>query len=333
MTSVVDKYRRPIKDLRISVTDRCNFRCPYCMPAEIFGERYSFLDKSKTLSFEEIVRLAQIFVSLGVKKVCLTGGEPLIRRNLQDLVSMLSEIPGIDDLTLTTNGYFLAEKAKDLKNAGLHRVTVSLDSIHDEVFQQMNGRGYKIQRVLDGIKEADHVGLSPIKINVVVQKGVNDFTVVDTARYFKESGYIVRFIEYMDVGNINGWKLEHVVSAQQILDMINAEMPLQPLEKNHVGEVAERYRYKDGIGEIGIIASVSKPFCRDCSRTRVSSDGKLYTCLYAGLGHNLRDMMRSGMRDDELRDVISGVWIAREDRYSEDRNVPNRRIEFLKKNI
>ena len=289
-----DKFGRPVRDLRVSVTDKCNFRCPYCMPAEIYGGRYEFLPKSELLTFEEIARLAGIFVELGVKKIRLTGGEPLVRNGLEKLVARLSAIHGIEDLTLTTNGYLLAQKAQVLRDAGLGRLTVSLDSLNDEVFKAMNGRGYGTERVLEGIRRAEEVGFSPIKINSVVQRGVNDHSVVELARRFKGTGHIVRFIEYMDVGNLNGWKLDHVVSADEIAEMINAEMPLEPVESNYKGEVALRYRYRDGGGEIGIIASVTKPFCGDCTRARLSTDGRLYTCLFASQGTDFRGPMRSG---------------------------------------
>ena len=314
---VKDKLGRPVRDLRISVTDRCNFRCPYCMPAEIYGERYQFLERSELLDFEEIARLAAIFAQLGVNKLRLTGGEPLVRNGLERLVGLLSGVDGIDDLTLTTNGYLLAQQAQALKDAGLQRITVSLDSLDEEVFKAMNGRNYGTERVLEGIAAAEKVGLSPIKINAVVQKGVNDHTVVDLARHFKGTGHIVRFIEYMDVGNLNGWKMDHVTPASEIVGMINAEMPLEPVEANYLGEVANRYRYADGSGEIGVIASVTQPFCGDCTRARLSTDGKLFTCLFASQGTDLRGPIRDGASDDQLRGIIAGIWRLREDRYSE----------------
>ena len=316
---ITDIMGRPMRDLRISVTDRCNFRCPYCMPAEIFGESYQFLPKEDILSFEEIARLARIFAELGVNKLRLTGGEPLLRVDLHLLVGMLADIEGIDDLTLTTNGYLLPQQAQQLKDAGLQRVTVSLDTLDDEIFQQMDGRGFGTQRVLLGIKRAAAAGLAPIKINAVVQKGVNDHTVVDLARYFKGTGHIVRFIEYMDVGNRNGWKWDQVVPAAEIIRRIDEEMPLEPLESAYGGEVALRYRYLDGDGEIGVIASVTQPFCGDCTRARISTDGKIYTCLFASNGVSLRDPMRQGATDHDLRDLITGVWGRRIDRYSEER--------------
>ena len=314
---VQDKFGRAIRDLRISVTDRCNFRCPYCMPAEIYGGKYKFLPKAELLTFEEIARLTKILVGLGVTKVRLTGGEPLVRNGVEHLVSLLADINNLQDLTLTTNGYLLASKAQAFKDAGLRRITISLDSLDDQIFQKMNGRGYGVKRVLDAIKKAESVGLSPIKINAVVQKRVNDHTIVDLARYFKGTGHIVRFIEYMDVGNLNGWKLDQVMAADEIVEMVHLEMPLELIEANYRGEVALRYRYQDGGGEIGIIASVTKPFCGDCTRLRLSTDGKLYTCLFAGKGTDLRGPIREGANDADLNDLITGVWRRRVDRYSE----------------
>ena len=316
---IADKFGRPLRDLRISVTDRCNFRCTYCMPAEIFGESYQFLPKDEILTFEEITRLGRIFAELGVNKLRITGGEPLLRTDLHRLIAMLSEIAGVEDITLTTNGYLLAQQAQQLKDAGLQRVTVSLDTLDDEIFKQMNGRGFSAQRVLQGIEKAAEVGLAPIKINAVVQKGVNDHTVVGLARYFKGTGHIVRFIEYMDVGNRNGWKWDQVVPASEIIRLIDAEMPLEPLDPNYQGEVAMRYRYQDGPGEVGVIASVTQPFCGDCTRARLSTDGKIYTCLFASNGLSLRDHLRAGASDADLRDLISGIWSRRVDRYSEER--------------
>ena len=315
----LDKFGRPMRDLRISVTDRCNFRCPYCMPAEIFGESYQFLPKAEILSFEEIARLARIFVGLGVNKLRITGGEPLLRIDLHRLVAMLSAIEGVEDLTLTTNGYLLAQQAQQLKDAGLQRITVSLDTLDENIFKTMNGRGHGPRRVLQGIERAAASGLSPIKINSVVQKGVNDNTIVDLARHFKGTGHVLRFIEYMDVGNRNGWKWDEVVPAAEIIQRIDAEMSLEPLESSYRGEVAMRYRYRDGEGEVGVIASVTQPFCGDCTRSRLSTDGTIYTCLFASRGTSLRDPMRAGASDEELRDLIAGVWGKRVDRYSEER--------------
>ena len=309
-----------MRDLRISVTDRCNFRCTYCMPAEIFGESYQFLPKEEILSFEEIARLARIFVGLGVNKLRITGGEPLLRIDLHRLVAMLAAIEGVEDLTLTTNGYLLAQQAQQLKDAGLKRVTVSLDTLDEDIFKKMNGRGFGSRRVLQGIERAAATGLSPVKINAVVQKGVNDGTIVDLARYFKGTGHILRFIEYMDVGNRNGWKWDEVVPAAEIIQRIDAEMPLEPVESSYRGEVAMRYRYyRDGEGEVGVIASVTQPFCGDCTRSRLSTDGSIYTCLFASRGLSLKDPLRAGASDVELRDIIAGVWGKRVDRYSEER--------------
>ena len=316
---ITDLFGRPLRDLRISVTDRCNFRCPYCMPAEIFGEAYEFLPKDEILTFEEISRLAALFVDAGVNKLRITGGEPLLRVDLFKLIAQLAATPGADDITLTTNGYLLAKQATLLSEAGLDRITVSLDSLDDEVFKQMNGRGFGTRRVLDGIGRASDAGLNPVKINAVVQKGVNDHTLVDLARHFKGSGHIVRFIEYMDVGNRNGWKLDEVVSAAEIVSMIDAELPLEPAEPNYLGEVANRWRYRDGSGEIGVIASVTQPFCANCTRARLSTDGKLYTCLFATDGVDLRGPMRQGASDADLADIIAGAWRVRRDRYSEER--------------
>ncbi len=316
---ITDQFGRPMRDLRISVTDRCNFRCPYCMPAEIFGEAYEFLPKEEILSFEEIARLARCFAKLGVNKIRITGGEPLLRMDLHLLIAMLADIDGVEDLTLTTNGYLLAQQAQQLKDAGLKRVTVSLDALDDETFKIMNGRGFGTRRVLLGIERAAAAGLSPIKINAVVQKGVNDHAVVELARHFKGTGHIVRFIEYMDVGNRNGWKLDEVIPASEIVRRIDEEMPVEPVDSGYRGEVASRYRYRDGEGEVGVISSVSEPFCGDCTRSRLSTDGKIYTCLFATNGVSLRDPMRAGASDDELRDLISQIWGKRVDRYSQDR--------------
>ncbi|WP_420631293.1 GTP 3',8-cyclase MoaA [Candidatus Leptofilum sp.] len=315
--AIVDKFGRPVRDLRISVIDKCNFRCPYCMPAEIFGADYNFLNKDELLTDDEIVRLATLFAQLGVTKFRLTGGEPLIRPNLPALVARLAQIPGIEDLALTTNAYYLPKQAQALKEAGLHRLTISLDSLDNEVFQVLNGRRATVERVLQGLEAAEAAGFTNMKINCVVKKGVNDHTLVDLARYFKDSGHIVRYIEYMDVGNLNGWKLDDVVTAEEILAMIDAEMPLEPVPPNYEGEVANRYRYLDGEGEIGIIASVTKPFCGDCTRARLSSAGEYYTCLFAHKGTDLRAPLRAGASDDEMLQRIGGVWQRRTDRYSE----------------
>jgi cyclic pyranopterin phosphate synthase len=302
------------------------------MPAEVYGERYQFLPKSEILTFEEITRLVKVFVGLGVTKVRLTGGEPLVRQGVEKLVAMLSNLNGVNDLTLTTNGYLLAQQAQALKDAGLRRITVSLDSLDSEVFKRMNGRGYGPERVLEGIRKAEEVCLSPIKINAVVQRGVNDHTIVDLARHFKSTGHIVRYIEYMDVGNLNNWKSQDVVPAAEVVERINAAFPIEPADRSYRGEVAERWRYKDGSGEIGVIASVTKPFCGDCTRARLSTDGKLFTCLFASVGKDLRGPLRAGASDEDLRDIITGTWQKRVDRYSEERfaaaSRPRRKIEM-----
>jgi cyclic pyranopterin phosphate synthase len=316
-TSLKDSLGRILRDLRISVTDRCNFRCPYCMPAEIYGERYHFLPKDTVLTFEEIDRLARLFVGLGVRKLRLTGGEPLLRQDVERLVSMLSGIDGLEDLSMTTNGSLLPQKAQALKDAGLQRITVSMDSLDDDVFKQMSGRNFLPRHALEGIRAAEEAGLSPIKINCVVQKGVNDHTIVELAKHFKGTGHIVRYIEFMDVGTLNKWDLGQVVPAREVVERISAEMPLEPVDRNYPGEVANRYRYVDGTGEIGVIASVTQPFCQDCTRGRLSAEGELVTCLFADGGTDLKGPMRAGASDDDLVDVITGVWQRRQDRYSE----------------
>ena len=316
--SLRDALGRPLRDLRISVTDRCNFRCVYCMPKEVFGKDYAFLERKALLTFEEITRIARVFSGLGIEKVRLTGGEPLVRRNLEHLIAMLSEIPGLD-LTLTTNGSLLAKKAAALKAAGLKRVTVSLDALDDATFMQMNDVDFPVAKVLEGIDVAAAAGLNPIKINMVVKRGVNEHGIVPMARFFRERGHILRFIEYMDVGHTNGWRMDDVVSAREIVETISAEMPLQQADPNYTGEVAERWRYRDGSGEIGVIASVTQAFCRDCTRARISTEGKLYTCLFATEGHDLRSLLRGGATDEEIAAAIRGVWSRRADRYSEIR--------------
>ena len=331
-TPVLDRFQRPLRDLRISVTDRCNFRCPYCMPAEIYGERYQFLPRESLLTFEEITRLTGILVKLGVTKVRITGGEPLVRADVDGLIAMLSAVPGVDDLAMTTNAYLLPQFAQKLWDAGLRRITISLDSLDEEVFRTMNGRNFGTERVLEGIAAADEVGFSPIKINAVVQRGVNDHTVVDLARFAKERGYIVRFIEYMDVGTLNGWKMDDVVPADEIIARISAEMPLEPLDANYTGEVANRFRFSDGEGEIGVIASVTQPFCGDCSRMRLSPEGQLVTCLFATSGTDLRTHLRSDATDDEIEETVRGIWSGRDDRYSEIRTMftdePRKKVEM-----
>ena len=314
--TATDRFSRPMRDLRISVTDRCNFRCTYCMPKEIYGEAYEFTPRAQLLTYEEIVRLTRLFARHGVRKLRVTGGEPLVRSNLDRLIGLLSTVPEVEDLTLTTNGYLLAAQAQALKEAGLKRVTVSLDSLDEEVFGKMNGQGFKVGRVLEGIEAAGAAGLSPIKVNCVVQKGVNDHTMVDLARYFKGTGHIVRFIEYMDVGNLNGWRLDEVAPAGEIVARIDAEFPLEPAGPNYFGEVAGRYRYLDGTGEIGVISSVTQPFCSTCTRARLSPQGELFTCLFGAKGKDLRGPLRDGATDEELAGIIEGVWRTRTDRYS-----------------
>src|SRR5215216_3589416 len=311
-----DTLHRPLRDLRVSITDRCNFRCVYCMPKEVYGRDYAFLPRRDLLTFEEIARLARVFAGLGVEKIRLTGGEPLIRREVDRLVGMLAEIPGLD-LTLTTNGAVLAQKAQALKDAGLRRITVSLDSLDDEVFRAMNDVDFPVEHVLAGIEAAAAAGLAPVKVNMVVRRGLNEDSVLPMARYFRETGHTLRFVEYMDVGHTNGWRLDDVVPAAELVASIDAELPLGPVEPAYRGEVARRWRYRDGGGEIGLLASVTQPFCGDCTRARVSADGKLYTCLFALRGHDLRAVLRSGASDDELSRAVGDVWRVREDRYSE----------------
>jgi len=312
-----DTLARPMRDLRISVMDRCNFRCPYCMPRETYHDKYQFLRTAERLSFDEIVRLARLFAPLGVRKLRLTGGEPLLRANLPDLICDLTSVPGIEDVALTTNGVLLAQHAAELKAAGLKRITVSLDSTDPAVFARMSGGLGAIEDVLDGIEHARRAGLDPIKINTVVQRGINDHTVLDLVERFRGTGVIVRFIEYMDVGNRNHWQPELVVPSKELAARISERWPLEPLERNYRGEVAERYGFKDGQGEVGFISSVTQPFCGDCSRARLSSDGVFYTCLFATHGTSLRDVMRSGASDEELTELIRNVWLNRTDRYSE----------------
>ena len=314
--SVVDRFGRPIRDLRISVTDRCNFRCVYCMPKEVFGRDYQFLERSELLTFEEIERTARVFVGLGVHKVRITGGEPLVRRNIETLIGLLAAIPGLE-IALTTNGSLLVKKAKALRDAGLTRITVSLDSLDDAVFRAMNDVDFPVQRVLDGIDAAATAGFAPIKINVVLKRSVNEDGILPLLRYFRDRDHIVRFIEYMDVGTTNGWRLDDVVPAKEIVARIDSEMPLVPVDPAYRGEVANRYRYRDGSGEIGIIASVTQPFCADCTRARISAEGRLYTCLFATEGHDLRALLRGGASDAEIADAIASIWSIRSDRYSE----------------
>ena len=327
-----DRFGRPLHDLRISVTDRCNFRCTYCMPKELFGANYRFMPRSELLSFEEITRLAEIFAAHGVRKIRLTGGEPLLRQGLENLIRMLSAVAGIEDLTLTTNGSLLTlDRARRLRAAGLERLTVSLDAIDDTVFSSMNDVGFSVEPVLKSIEDADKAGLAPIKINMVVKRGVNDHEILPMAERFRGSGHIVRFIEYMDVGNTNGWRMDDVVSAREIVDAIGRVHPLRAVEPNYRGEVARRWRYVDGAGEIGVIASVTQPFCGACSRARLSAEGRLYTCLFANTGFDLRDLVRSGASDEALSAAIGSRWRRRDDRYSELRSShtpPQSRIEM-----
>jgi len=314
----IDKQNRPLRDLRISITDRCNFRCVYCMPKELFGRDYAFLPREKILRFEEIAKLARIFSALGVEKVRITGGEPLLRKEVEKLIAMLAEIQNLD-ITLTTNGAHLAEKAQALKQAGLQRITVSLDSLDDTVFRAMNDVDFPVAQVLSGIDMAACVGLFPIKINAVIKRGVNDNSILPLARAFRGTGHILRFIEYMDVGHSNGWRMDDVVSASEIIKTIRSEIPIEPIDPNYKGEVADRFRYCDGSGEIGIIASVTQPFCADCHRVRLSADGHLFTCLFATEGHDLLGLLRSGANDEQIINFIVSVWQNRNNRYSEMR--------------
>jgi cyclic pyranopterin phosphate synthase len=312
-----DTFSRPIRDLRISVMDRCNFRCPYCMPRETFHAKYRFLGSGERLSFDEIVRVARLFVQLGVRKLRLTGGEPLLRANLADLVGDLTAIPGVEDVALTTNGVLLAQHAAELKAAGLNRVTVSLDSLDPAVFTRMSGGLGSVEEVLQGLAHARRAGLAPIKVNAVIQRGINDDTVLDLVEHFRGTDVIVRFIEYMDVGNRNEWRADLVVPSKELLARIGARWPLEPLKGNYRGEVSRRYRFTDGRGEIGFISSVTQPFCGSCTRARLSSDGILYTCLFATRGTSLRDELRGGASDAHLLERIRTVWLGRADRYSE----------------
>jgi cyclic pyranopterin phosphate synthase len=314
-----DTRGRALHDLRISVTDRCNFRCVYCMPRAVFGPDHAFLPRGELLTFEEITRLTAAFARLGVEKVRLTGGEPLVRRELPTLVRMLAAVPRVRDLTLTTNGVLLPRHASELKEAGLHRVTISLDADDDDTFGRMNDARAPVSQVLAGMAAAEEAGLGPVKINMVVKRGWNEHAILSMARRFRGTGRVLRFIEYMDVGHTNGWRLDDVVTADEILAAVSAEFPVEPIPPAYSGEVATRYRYTDGGGEIGIIASVSRPFCGDCTRARLSADGQLYTCLFATSGHDLRAVIRDGATDAELEAALAGIWAARDDRYSEIR--------------
>jgi GTP 3',8-cyclase len=320
MNTVSDQFGRGLRDLRISVTDRCNFRCCYCMPRDVFGTDFPFMDSSELLSFEEIVRVTTVFAALGVQKLRLTGGEPLLRHGIERLVEQLAGIDGVDDVAMTTNGSLLAKKASSLRDAGLTRVTVSLDSLDADTFRAMSDVKIPLARVVEGIAAAADAGLSPVKVNTVVKRGMNDGQgILDLAAFGREHGYIVRFIEFMDVGATNGWQLDAVVPAAEIVEAINAVWPIEPVDPSYVGEVAARYRYLDGAGEVGVITSITQPFCGTCTRARLSAKGELYTCLFSSLGHDLRALLRDGAGDDEIEKRITGIWQARTDRYSAQR--------------
>lgn len=333
LNGIYDTLGRTLRDLRISVTDRCNFRCTYCMPKEVFGADFAFLPHDDLLSFEEIVTLAKVFVKAGVRKLRITGGEPLLRRDLDHLIGMLAAIPDVEDIALTTNGSLLTPKrAKQLKDAGLNRVTISLDSLRDEVFMAMNDVRFPVKKVLEAVEAAEQAGLTPVKINMVVKRGVNEEDVVEMARHFRGTSTIVRFIEYMDVGNSNGWRLDDVVSASEILSKIHALWPLESIPPRVKGEVATRYVYEDGQGEIGVIGSVTRAFCGTCTRARLSPEGELFTCLFAGKGHDFRERLRRGDSEDELFDYLISIWHGRRDRYSELRSrateFPHHKVEM-----
>lgn len=311
-----DLHNRPMHDLRISVTDRCNFRCVYCMPKTVFGRDYPFLPRQELLTFEEIVRLARLFAAQGVAKIRLTGGEPLLRKDIEHLIEQLATIAGIE-VTLTTNGSLLATRARGLRDAGLHRVTVSLDALDDAVFKRMNDADYPVAKVLAGIEAAAACGLAPVKVNMVVKRGANDHEILPMARHFRGGGHILRFIEYMDAGNANRWRMDEVVPSAEVIHRIDAEFPVEAIDPNYSGEVAERWRYRDGGGEVGVISSVTQAFCSGCTRIRLSTDGKLYTCLFASSGHDLRKLLRDGSDDDKVAAAITRIWLSRDDRYSE----------------
>lgn len=318
LPALIDAFGRPVRDLRISITDRCNFRCVYCMPKTVFGRDYPFMPRAELLSFEEITRIARLFAARGVKKLRLTGGEPLLRHGVEKLIEQLAAIPDLE-ITLTTNGSLLAQKAKVLATAGLQRVTVSLDALDDATFKRMNDADYPVAKVLDGIEAAAAAGMRPVKVNCVVKRGSNDDQIVPLARHFRGTGHILRFIEFMDVGSSNDWKLNEVVPSAEVLRRIGDGFPLEPIDPNYPGEVAERWRYKDGAGEIGVISSVTQAFCNSCTRIRLSTEGKLYTCLFASSGHDLRSLLRSGADDAALDAAIAELWQARTDRYSQIR--------------
>ena len=328
--ALVDRRARSVRDLRISVTDRCNFRCVYCMPREVFGDDYAFLPRRQLLSFEEILRVARLFVARGVRKIRITGGEPLLRKDVDRLIGMLAALDGVE-VTLTTNGVLLPKLARRLKDAGLHRVTVSLDALDDALFRRMNDADYPVEKVLEGIDAAKVVGLGPIKVNMVVKRGTNDVDIEPMAAHFRNSGHILRFIEFMDVGASNGWKMDEVLPSREIVERIDRLFPLEPVDPNYEGEVAERWRYKDGAGEIGVISSVTQAFCSSCTRIRLSTEGQLYTCLFAQQGHDLRALLREGADDARIDAAIAQVWQGREDRYSEIRTAETaalRKIEM-----
>ncbi len=325
-----DRRGRHVRDLRISVTDRCNFRCIYCMPREVFGDDHAFLPRRELLSFEEILRVARLFVTHGVRKIRITGGEPLLRKDIERLIGMLAKLDGVE-ITLTTNGVLLPRLAQRLKDAGLHRVTVSLDALDDALFRRMNDADYPVEKVLEGIEAARVAGLGPIKINMVVKRGTNDSDIEAMAGHFRHSGHILRFIEFMDVGASNGWKMDEVLPSREVIARIDRLFPLEAIDPNYAGEVAERWRYKDGGGEVGVISSVTQAFCSSCTRIRLSTEGKLYTCLFAHAGHDLRALLRQGVDDATLDAAIAGVWQRREDRYSELRTAETaalRKIEM-----
>ena len=333
MTLLTDQHGRPLHDLRISVTDRCNFRCVYCMPKGVFGSDHKFLSRSELLTFEEIERVARAFVSFGVRKLRITGGEPMIRHQLETLIEKLASITGVNDISMTTNASMLTvERAQSLRDAGLQRLNISFDALDDATFKAVNDVDFPVERVLEGIAAADSVGFDSIKINMVVKKGLNHHSVLPMAKYFHGSGHILRFIEFMDVGTTNQWDYDSVYSAQEIVDCINRELPIEPASPNYKGEVAKRWQYKDGGGEIGVISSVTQPFCGDCSRARLSAIGSVYTCLFSGIGHDLREILRH-YNDQLLRDRIAAIWSARRDRYSESRTtesvlMPMQRVEM-----
>lgn len=325
---IKDTYGRELHDLRISVTDRCNFRCQFCMPE---GQEYEFYPRSEILTFEEITKIVKISTRLGIKKVRITGGEPLLRRNIEKLIHMLSQIEGLEDISMTTNGFLLEQMAKGLKDAGLHRVTVSFHSLKDEVFSKIVGRSVKVSQIIKGIEASLRAGLHPVKVNVCVVKGLNDKEILPIAKFFKNMGVVVRFIEFMDVGNLNGWSLDKVVSAREIVETLSKEFPIEPVEKNYRGEVADKYRYKDDGLELGVISSITQPFCGDCNRLRLTADGKLLTCLFATQGYDIKALLRNGARDEDIEDFIKRVWYSRKDRYSEERLELIKRGEVPKK--